>query len=175
MKEREIIEAQLGRVMRAPSTAKTRCHLALPIVVDVPPVLEDGTPFPTRFWLTCPLAHRRIARLEEAGGVRAWDARLREEPELRAALDKAHAAYAKERDALVPVDAVRGPTGGVAGITGDGVKCLHTHFAHHMAGGDNPVGADVAARIGPLRCVVPCVAESNGAVARNVAWSEPEP
>ena len=45
---------------RAPATRRiepgSRCHLGLPVVVRVPPILDDGTPFPTHYWLTCPLA-----------------------------------------------------------------------------------------------------------------------
>ena len=34
--------------------------MGLPVVVAVPPLLDDGTPFPTRYWLTCPLARIRV-------------------------------------------------------------------------------------------------------------------
>ena len=64
-----------------------------------------------------------------------------------AALAAAHARYATERDALLP----RGhlgprPSGGVGG-TRRGVKCLHAHLAWWLAGGDDPVGEWVAARL----------------------------
>ena len=38
------------------------------------------------------------------------------------------------------------PSGGVAG-TRTGVKCLHAHYAYHLAGGDDPVGRWVAAKL----------------------------
>ena len=60
---------------------------------------------------------------------------------IHAALDQA------ERDADIPSDHVGPrPSGGVAG-TRTGVKCLHAHYAWHLAGGDDPVGRWVAARL----------------------------
>ena len=38
------------------------------------------------------------------------------------------------------------PSGGVGG-TRAGVKCLHAHYAFHLAGGDDPVGRWVAGRL----------------------------
>ena len=66
--EHEILALQIGRPLRATSTVLKRCSLGLPIVAEVPPLLDTGEPFPTLYWLTCPLAHRRIARIEAEGG-----------------------------------------------------------------------------------------------------------
>jgi len=38
------------------------------------------------------------------------------------------------------------PSGGVSG-TRTGVKCLHGHYAYFLAGGDDPVGRWVDARL----------------------------
>ena len=154
--DREVIETQIGRPLRAPSEVVARCHLGLPVVVRVPPHLEDGTPFPTRYWLTCPLAATRIGRLEGAGGVKRMEGKAESDPEFAAALERAHASYAAERDAAIERPEASAPTGGVAG-TKQGVKCLHAHYAHHAAGGVNPVGELVDDWIGPLDCMVPCV------------------
>jgi len=64
------------------------------------------------------------------------------------AVTRAHEQYAAERDAALPAghDNPR-PHGGVAG-TARGVKCLHAHYAYFLAGGDDPVGAWVADRLG---------------------------
>ena len=134
-----------------------RCGLGLPTVIRVPPVLDDGTPFPTLFWLTCPELRRRVSGLESEGGVRAFQARRRSDPMLAQACDEADAAYAEERDALVPPghEGPR-PTGGVGGTHG-GVKCLHAHVAHFLAGRPNPIGAEVAAAIGVPRCQTDCI------------------
>jgi hypothetical protein len=64
-----------------------------------------------------------------------------------AALARAHAAYAAERDAAIPPTwSGPRPHGGVGG-TRTGVKCLHAHYAWHLAGGDDPVGAWVAEQL----------------------------
>lgn len=179
VRDQAILAAQIARPLRAASKVASRCHLGLPVVAEVPPVLESGEPFPTRFWLTCPLARRRISRLEAAGGVRDMEARVAAEPDFAAALERAHARYAAARDALVPEGTKIAPRGGVAGVR-KGVKCLHAHWADHRAGGENPVGAEVDAAVTPLDCDRPCVValapEAGGesdAVVRNAGWREP--
>lgn len=147
-----------------------RCHLGLPVVAKVAPVLEDGTPFPTRYWLTCPLASKRIGRLESIGGVRRMEAKRQSDPSFDAALDEAHRRYGAERDAAIPADhAGPIPSGGVAGL-GQGIKCLHAHYADTAAGNANPVGTVVGGWIEPLNCTEPCVIGSE----RNPEWQEPE-
>ena len=144
------------------------------MVIAVPPHLDDGTPFPTRYWLTCPLAVRRIGRLESRGGVRAADDRLGADPRFRERFAAAMARYAGERDALIADDAPPfHPSGGVGGSR-QGVKCLHAHYADHAAGNDNPVGEETAASIEPLDCTVECVAVVDGEPARNPEWREPK-
>ena len=113
-----------------------------PVVIRNAPLLDDGTPMPTRYWLVGPTEVLAVSRLESAGGVRQAEADV--DP---AALADAHRRYAAERDA----DARRRPTdptpsGGVGG-TREGVKCLHAHYAWFLAGGDDPVGRWVAARL----------------------------
>lgn len=167
--DRRIVEAQIGRPLRAPSEVVTRCHLGLPVVVEVPPHLDDGTPFPTLFWLTCPLATTRIGRLEGSGGVKRMEAKATTDREFGAALEQAHADYAAERGALVAKGPAPSPSGGVGG-TAKGVKCLHAHYAHFAAGRDNPVGELVAGWIQPLDCELRCVIDGD----RNSEWS-PKP
>jgi len=151
-----VVEVQIGRPLRAASEVVARCHLTMPVVVRVPPHLDDGTPFPTLYWLTCPLAVTRIGRLEGTGGVKRMEAKAMSDLEFGARLSDAHKAYASERDGLTDVTDGPRPSGGVGGVE-TGVKCLHAHYAHSAAGGDNPVGELVAAWIGPLDCEVPCV------------------
>ncbi|MEX1125730.1 MAG: DUF501 domain-containing protein [Acidimicrobiia bacterium] len=165
MDDREVIEAQIGRPLRADSKTVSRCHLGLPVVVEVPPILDDGTPFPTLYWLTCPLATARIGRLEGAGGVKRMEQKAVADPEFGRRLEAAHGSYAAKRDALVRVGASPAPSGGVGGSAA-GVKCLHAHYAHARAGEANPVGELVASWIEPLDCQVACVA--GGAI--NPAW-----
>lgn len=154
--DRTVIAVQIGRPLRAESEVVARCHLDMPVVVRVPPHLDDGTPFPTLYWLTCPLAVTRIGRLEGAGGVKRMEAKSAADPEFAARLETAHASYASERDRLILNQDAPRPSGGVGGAA-NGVKCLHAHYAHAAAGGDNPVGDVVGAWIEPLDCAVPCV------------------
>ncbi len=167
--DRAVVAAQIGRPSRAGFVVETRCHFGLPVVIRMPPLLEDGTPFPTRYWLTCPLAVRRVDRLEGAGGVRQMARRLEADPALRAELDAAHQRYAAERDADIPSGAEMRPTGGIAGIQGSGVKCLHAHYADHAVGNANPVGGAVAQWVEPLDDEMPCVVDGRW----NDAWQEP--
>jgi len=154
--DRQVVEVQIGRPLRAGSEVVARCHLALPVVVKVPPHLDDGTPFPTLYWLTCPLATTRIGRLEGAGGVKRMESKAAADPDFAAGLDRAHASYAAERSENITNSDAPAPSGGVGGAA-RGVKCLHAHFAHHAAGGENQVGRLVADWIGPLDCEVHCV------------------
>ena len=114
-----------------------------PVVIRNAPLLDDGRPMPTRFWLVGPIEVRAVSRLEAAGGVRRAEAET--DP---AAVAAAHARYAAERDAAMPA-AWSGPrpSGGVGG-TAVGVKCLHAHYAWHLAGGDDPIGRWVAGELG---------------------------
>ncbi len=164
--DREVIEAQIGRPLRADSKAVSRCHLDLPVVVEVPPILDDGTPFPTLYWLTCPLATTRIGRLEGAGGVKRMEQKASTDPEFGRRLEEAHVSYATNRDAKVPQGELPVPSGGVGGSS-VGVKCLHAHYAHTRSGESNPVGELVASWIEPLDCGVPCVVDG----AMNPAWA----
>ena len=106
-----------------------------PLVIRNHPVLDDGRPMPTRYWLLQSTVSTRISRLEAAGGVTRAERELDPHD-----IERAHATYAAERDAAVPAthDGPR-PTGGVGG-TRKGVKCLHAHYAHLLAGGDDAVG-----------------------------------
>jgi hypothetical protein len=171
-RDSEVLALQIGRPLRATSTVLRRCHLGLPVVVEVPPILDTGEPFPTRYWLTCPLAHRRIARIEARGGVREAQIEIEANPQLADAIEEAHARYARERDASVPSGAHHRPSGGVGGSSG-GVKCLHAHYADFAAGNDNPVGRRVYGKTGEPRCQMPCVTFIDGELRRNPDWREP--
>lgn len=170
--DRAFVEAQLERPVRSDVEVAERCHLEMPVVIRVPPFLDDGTPFPTRYWLTCPLASRRIGRIESVGGVGAMDRRAELVPEFGTRLDEAHRRYAAERDALVPEDAEPRPGGGVGGARA-GVKCLHAHYADFAAGNPNPVGEVTAPWVEPLDCTVTCVVATDGGATRNPEWREP--
>lgn len=129
----------LGRAPQGAFRVVVRHPDGSPRVIRNDPLLGDGTPMPTRYWLVSADDCLAVSRLESRGGVRAAEAAVD-----AAALELAHAGYAAERDAALPAGhSGPRPTGGVGG-TRRGVKCLHAHYAWHLAGGADPVGAWVA-------------------------------
>ena len=136
------VTALLGRVPQGDFEVVVRDATGDPVVLRNAPLLHDGTPMPTRYWLAGKDALRRVSTLEANGGVRRAEAEI--DPAEVAAV---HARYAAERDAALPPghDWPR-PHGGVAG-TREGVKCLHAHYSHHLAGAHDPVGRWVAAQL----------------------------
>jgi uncharacterized protein len=139
--DRAAVRALLGREPGADFEVVTRDDDGAPLVIRNAPLLDDGTPMPTRYWLVGPTEVLAVSRLEAAGGVREAEAAIA--PEVIA---DAHTRYAAERDRALPEGADSRPTGGVGG-THRGVKCLHAHYAWHLAGGDDPVGQWVAERL----------------------------
>ena len=134
--DRAEIARRLGRAPQGDFEIVVRDDDGAPMVIRNAPLLGDGTPMPTRFWLVDPRVRSAVGRLESTGGVRRAEAEL--DPDAVAA---AHRSYADERDRAVPVDHLGPrPSGGVGG-TRQGVKCLHAHYAWFLAGGDDPVGA----------------------------------
>lgn len=148
--DRAAVAALLGRAPRAAfEVVVRRAQSGAPVVIRNAPLLDDGTPMPTRFWLVDPELQAAVGRLEAAGGVRAAGAAV--DPD---ELAQAHRRYAAERDAALP-DGYRGPkpSGGVGG-TARGVKCLHAHYACFLAGHDDPVGRWIADRVPAADLVV---------------------
>ena len=143
MNDRDAVATLLGREPRGEWEVVVRGADGAPVVIRNGPILDDGTPMATRYWLVGERECKLVGRLEADGGVRAAEAAV-DADELRAAHDR----YALERDAAIPMEA-RGPrpSGGVGG-TRLGVKCLHAHYAWFLAGGDDPVGRWVHAAIG---------------------------
>ncbi|HEY0575130.1 MAG TPA: DUF501 domain-containing protein, partial [Pseudonocardia sp.] len=131
------VTAQLGRRPRGVRAVAHRCPCGLPSVVRTNPRLEDGTPFPTLYYLTCSRLCSRIGGLEADGRMREMTERLATDPELAEAYRRAHEAYLAERDALEPLG-----TQVSAGGMPDRVKCLHVHVGHALAAGPgvNPIG-----------------------------------
>jgi hypothetical protein len=139
----EQVTELLGRAPRGDFEVVVRDGAGWPVVLRNAPLLDDGTPMPTRYWLVGRREVVAVSRLEAAGGVAEADATI--DPGLIA---RAHERYRAERDADMPPDhdGPR-PSGGVGG-TRRGVKCLHAHYGWFLAGGDDPVGRWVADRLG---------------------------
>ena len=141
--DREAVAALLGRRPMGAFTVVARHADGSPLVIRNAPLLADGTPMPTRYWLVGEPERAEVGRLEAAGGVARAEAAV--DPQELAA---AHDRYAAERDAALPAGHTGPrPFGGVGG-TRLGVKCLHAHYAWLLAGGDDPVGRWVRDQLG---------------------------
>ena len=152
--DRGAVAAQIGRTPRGLRGVAHRCPCGLPDVVETAPRLEDGTPFPTLYYATCPRLTSRIGSLEAEGMMAEQTARLTDDAAFAAAYARAHVDYLAERDAVEPLG-----TAVSAGGMPDRVKCLHVHVAHTLArgAGANPVGDEALARLAPWWEAGPCV------------------
>lgn len=153
-----IVAAQIGRPPRGLRGVAHECSCGLPDVVETAPRLEDGTPFPTVFYLTCPRAVAAVSRLEASGLMREMTQRLATDPELAERYEAAHRDYLTRRDAI---EVLQGAPS--AGGMPDRVKCLHVLVAHSLAAGPgvNPFGDEALALIGEdWGRSGPCVAAS---------------
>ena len=147
-----VVEAQLGRPLRGRWAVARRCHLGVPMVIENHPRLEDSSPFPTLFWLTCPILVKRVSRQESSGALPALGERLSKDPDLRERFYAALSRYRARRDEHEVIEDSGSPPGGGP----DKVKCLHAHVAHQLAGGRNPVGALTLSRSDFPDCIAPC-------------------
>jgi hypothetical protein len=131
-----------------------RCRCGLPDVVQTQPRLEDGTPFPTLYYLTCPRLASAIGTLEADGLMKEQTARLGQDAELRARYEAAAQDYVSRRDALEVLEDV--PAQGGMPVR---VKCLHVLVAHSLAVGPgvNPFGDEALARLPDWWIKGPCV------------------
>ena len=167
-RERAIVSEQIGRPARGRSAVVHRCAFGLPTVVRVDPRLEDGTPFPTVFWQTCPVLRANIGRLEAEHAMVGLNERLERDPDLAAGYAAASERYVAFRDDL----GGSLPGNPSAGGMPDYVKCLHVAAGHHLATGDNPVGAWVIDAVTPMSCPGPCVGEEQ--IAARMAAADQE-
>jgi exopolyphosphatase / guanosine-5'-triphosphate,3'-diphosphate pyrophosphatase len=143
------VTAQLGREPLTDFSVVARCHDGHPLVIRNQPIDHGGNPFPTLYWLTCPEAVAAVSRLESEGWIKRLEERARTDPDFGLALDASHRAYAAERGRWSRWSRGAEAWGGVAGSRA-GVKCLHAHYANHLGGGEDPVGAWVADRVEPV-------------------------
>lgn len=150
----EVAARQLRRPLRSRGAVAVRCGWGLPAVLRVSPHLDDGTPFPTTFWLSCPLAASAVGTLEASGVMAELGERVRRDPDWSHAYRAAHERFLAFRTTLgPPLPNADASAGGMP----ERVKCLHALYGHHLATVDNPVGAWVAERLEPLACPGPCV------------------
>lgn len=151
--DRAAVEAQLGRPPRGLRAVAHRCTCGLPDVVETEPVLGDGAPFPTLYYLTCPRAASAVGRLEADGVMAAMTARLASDPALAEAYASANDDYLARRDAIRVL-----PGSPTVGGMPDRVKCLHVLVAHELATGANPLGREALDALPEWGANGPCVA-----------------
>ena len=135
----EVLAEQLGRVPRGVVEIAARCVCGRPLVVRTAPRLDDGTPFPTSYYLTCPPAVRAASTLEAEHVMEGMNERLAEDPELAERYRGAHEDYLARRAELGEVEEIAGIS---AGGMPTRVKCLHALLGHTLAVGPgvNPFG-----------------------------------
>ncbi|MFD5215588.1 DUF501 domain-containing protein [Microbacterium sp. NPDC058345] len=147
-----VVSSQLGRAARGVVGIAARCACGNPTVVATSPRLDDGTPFPTFYYLTHPAATAAMSTLEADQAMPDLAAQLEDEATADA-YRAAHEAYLADR-------ALFGDVPEIAGISAGGmptrVKCLHALAGHALAAGPgvNPIG-DAALRRSswsPERC-----------------------
>lgn len=137
----EAVTTLLGRAPQGGFEVVVRGVGGSPVVLRNFPILDDGRPMPTLYWLCGARESILVGRLESIKGVRRAEADIGLE-----AINAAHDRYRIERDAVLDASGAQPdhrPTGGVGG-TRNGVKCLHAHYGWWLAGGDDPVGQWVA-------------------------------
>ena len=168
MRDATVVALQLGRPPRGLRQVAHHCPCGLPDVVETAPRLDDGTPFPTLYYLTCPRAVAAISRLEAGGVMRQMQQRLATDAALRAAYLAAHRDYLTRRDEAARAAGVAPLPPGTqsAGGMPSRVKCLHALAAHELAvPGANPLGREAVAAAGPWWAAGPCVDAGAGGEA----------
>jgi uncharacterized protein len=135
----EVLAEQLGRVPRGVVEIAARCVCGRPLVVRTAPRLDDGTPFPTSYYLTCPPAVKAASTLEAQQVMEGMNERLATDEELAARYRQAHEDYLARRAELGEVEEIEGIS---AGGMPTRVKCLHALLGHTLAVGPgvNPFG-----------------------------------
>lgn len=132
----------IGRTPQGDFRVVVRSQQGQPVVLLNAPLLEDGTPMPTLYWLVGSTEVAAVSTLEAEATIDQVEELIGLD-----AIDAIHQEYAAQRDALIPSHhSGPRPSAGVGG-TRRGVKCLHAHLAYWLAGGNDSVGEWVAQRL----------------------------
>jgi uncharacterized protein len=147
--DRTVVERQLGRRPRAFRRVVVRCPFGRPAVTEQAPFDDDGEPFPTTYWMTCPQLVAAISRLEAAGGVERWSRATAEDPQLHASLERANDEQRRIRPELdLGIGGARPGAGSL--------KCLHAHAAFALARPGYELGERILAELDPVWPQVCC-------------------
>lgn len=162
----EVLTYQLGRIPRGVIAILQRCDKGYPQVTQNAPMVSARTPFPTIYWLTCPLLNKKIAILENQGWINEFQEQIDRDRSFQRVFMESQKAYLKTRKRMIAtVDDVPNyaqevlTEAGIGGVTDlSRVKCLHAHYAHYLASGENPIGQKIDALIDRTVCEVKCEA-----------------
>jgi hypothetical protein len=142
--DKSVVSWQLGRPARAFRRVAVRCPYGFPAVTEQAPYGDDGTPFPTTYYLTCPWLVAGIARVEAGGGVERFSREAALDPTLRDSLEHADAEQRRLRPELDV---------GIAGTrTPEKLKCLHAHAAFALARPGYELGERIVSESGERWC-----------------------
>lgn len=154
--ELKIIKGQLDNSAENVIKAIKYCPTNYPMIILVHPFYNQK-PFPTIYWLSCPVLKEKIFELEDTGYIQELKQKKNQIDEFRNELDNSHRRYAQVRIKLLSKNELENAKkmsedlfemlmeSGVAGIREkEGIKCLHGHYADYIVGGNNPVGREVA-------------------------------
>lgn len=130
--DEEVFTAQLGRLPRGLVAVGARCACGKPAVTITKPRLEDGSPFPTLFYLSLPELVVEVSRLEAHGMMAQLNDELESNPELAAAHGEAHRSYLRRRSLLGEVPEIKDVS---AGGMPTRVKCLHALVGYSLSAG----------------------------------------
>lgn len=136
------VAAQLGREPRGVVEISYYAPDGTPGVIKTAPRLDDGTPFPTLYYLTDPRLTAEASRLEVAHVMKWMQNRLAASEELQADYRAAHEHFLAERNKMEDLG-----TDFSGGGMPDRVKCLHVLIAYALAEGPERVrfGAEAVA------------------------------
>ena len=158
----DAVESQLGRRPRGVLEIAYRSPDGRPGVVTTAPRLDDGTPFPTLYYLTDPRLTAEASRQESAGIMRGMTTRLAQEPELAANYVQAHERFLAKRNEIEDLG-----TDFSGGGMPERVKCLHVLMAYALAEGPGVV------RLGDESVALACEAGLRGN-ALPADWPTPD-
>lgn len=130
----KVVQQQLGRMPRGVIEVSYHTPDGQPAVVKTAPKLDDGTPFPTLYYLTDPRLTAEASRLEVAQVMKWMESRLNTDAELKADYEAAHRNYLDKRNAIFDLG-----TDFSGGGMPDRVKCLHVLIAYALAEGPDRV------------------------------------
>lgn len=129
-----VVAEQLGRPPRGVLEVSYTTPDGQPAVIKTAPKLDDGTPFPTLYYLTDPRLTAEASRLEVAQVMKWMESRLAGSEELQRDYQTAHEHYLAERNAIEDLG-----TDFSAGGMPERVKCLHVLIGYALAEGPDRV------------------------------------